>query len=553
MDFINNNIYNRQELVDFATCLKQSHAFRKDREKYLKVKFDCGCIVNITLKSAYRKAVSDFFLCRICSVKQTFESKTAEDIKQAKQKSLETRNKNYIEKYGSIEEGKKASYNKHQETLHRNYGVDNVFQLDSVKQKIKQTTLERYGVEYASQSAEVKEKIATSKQINDPGYKKQAENLKNTFIEKYGGHPSQLADAKCFPARTKYWLDRLFATGILEKGSNFEYHKLRDDTGSLLFNLKCPVCKAEFQGTLYGHIPACPVCHPYYQTSRAEQELTAFIKQIYFGTVIENDRTLISPKELDIYLPDLSLAIEFDGIYWHADDPEKQVIKTELCESKNTRLLHIFENEWEYKPELVKSVIKSIISKNNRKIYARGCKVKEVSSSEAELFCTDNHIQGYIESTVHLGLYYGNELVQLMTFGKSRFDKSYEWEILCECSKQDLTVIGGKSKLFRYFENLHNPSSVITYCDRRYFTGKSYSYLGMTNLGVTKPSCFYIKNKVCLPQYFCQEQNLRNLLPNFDPNLSGSDNMRFAGYHKIYDCGSYIFVKIYKKNNLKKS
>lgn len=546
MELTNNDIYDKQKLIKFVNELKLSRNFRKNREEYLKIKFDCGCVSDMRMNTAYKKAISsDAFYCRICSLKQTLSDRSEDDIKKIKQKSLESRNKNYIDKYGSISDGKKASYNKRKETLFQHYGVENVFQLENVKQKIKETNLEKYGVEYISQNAEIMNKIIATKNSNDPGYKKQIEKLKNTFNSRYGSHPSKQPDAKCFISKNKNWLDRIFASGILEKGTNFEYHKLRDETGLLPFNLKCPVCKTEFSGTLYGHIPSCPICNPYYQTSKAEQEIADFIRTIYNGVVICNDRSIITPKELDIYLPEISIAIEYDGIYWHADDPKKQIIKTDICAKKGIRLIHIFENEWLFNKNLVKDMIRSIILKSNKKIYARNCIIKELSVLEAKNFCVKNHIQGYASSSVRLGLFYQDELVQLMTFGKSRFNKKYEWEIIRECSESDLTIIGGKSKIFKYFERHYKPMSIVSYCDRRYFNGESYLKLGMTLVGVSLPSYFYIKGKVCLPRYKCQKHKLKKLLPLFNPTLSETDNMILSGYHKIYDCGNLIFVKNY--------
>ena len=136
--------------------------------------------------------------------------------------------------------------------------------------------------------------------------------------------------------------------------------------------------------------------------------------------------------------------------------------KTELCEKQGIRLIHIFEDEWLYKQNIVKSRLKSLLGLTDEKIYARKCKIKDVSFSDCKIFLEENHIQGNVNAKHRYGLYYNDELVSIMTFGSKRKnlgskseDESYE--LLRFCNKLNTTVVGGASRLMNYFIKTHNP------------------------------------------------------------------------------------------------
>jgi hypothetical protein len=175
------------------------------------------------------------------------------------------------------------------------------------------------------------------------------------------------------------------------------------------------------------------------------------------------------------------------------------------------------------------------------KIYARNCEIRQVSSKEASSFLDENHIQGKCGSNIRLGLFYNDNLVQIMTFGKPRFNKKYDFELLRLCSLRGYCVVGGASKLFKFFrENFKG--SVITYCNLRYSYGNIYKNLGFAQLSINEPSYFYCKNFEVLSRYQCQKHKLKNFLENFDENLTESENMINNGYLKVFDSGSITFV-----------
>ncbi len=179
-----------------------------------------------------------------------------------------------------------------------------------------------------------------------------------------------------------------------------------------------------------------------------------------------NNREILNGKELDIYIPSKNVAIEFNGLYWHSDKQKPfdyHKIKTELCNQKGIRLIHIFEDEWQNNKDIIKSIIKSSLGIYDRKIYARKCEIKELNNKEYKDFLVKNHIQGQINSSLKVGLFYKNELVQVAGFGKSRF-KSNELELHRMCTLLNTQVIGGFSKLCKY---LNQP--FISYIDKSKF------------------------------------------------------------------------------------
>jgi hypothetical protein len=294
----------------------------------------------------------------------------------------------------------------------------------------------------------------------------------------------------------------------------------------------------------YGYI--CRKCNPNQGISFPEKELLEFIKNNYDGWIIENDRKTLSGQELDIVLPDLGLAFEYNGLYWHSDKFKNKTYHLDksnlLKENIDYQLIHINEDEWDNKQDIVKSRILSLLGKTT-KIYARKCILKEISFPRT--FLDENHIQGHgSPSAINLGLYYNKELVAVMTFSKPRFSSNYDYELVRYCSKLNTTVVGGASKLFSYFNNNYL-GSVVSYSDKRWSSGNLYKKLGFEYSHTSEPNYRYYKGNISLSRYQCQKHKLADLLKEeFDPELSEYENMTNAGYIRVYDCGNDVWVFI---------
>ena len=218
--------------------------------------------------------------------------------------------------------------------------------------------------------------------------------------------------------------------------------------------------------------------------------------------------------------------------------------RTELCLENNIQLLHIFEGE---DLDLWLSMINNKLNLNE-KIYARKCIIKELNSQDTIEFLNENHLQGFCRAKINVGLFYNNELVSLMTFSKPRFNKNYEYELIRFCSKRNTSVIGGATKLWKYFVTKYNPNSVITYANRRFSNGEIYKTLGFTFLEKTSPNYFYFKPNefILYSRVMFQKHKLKDILEIYDENLSESENMFNNNYRRIYDCGNLKFI--YNKN-----
>jgi hypothetical protein len=284
-----------------------------------------------------------------------------------------------------------------------------------------------------------------------------------------------------------------------------------------------------------------------YDSSLVDSEILKFLEDNNVQNIITSDRKILSGKELDIYLPDYNLAIEFNGTYWHSEEAGKDshyhVNKTLRCLESGIKLIQIFEHQWLEKKKIFKSVILNHLGKSNR-IYARKCEIVELEN--VTTFLESNHLQGTCSSAIKLGLIYDNELVSVMTFGKSRFNKNYEYELIRFCNKLNTTVIGGASKLLSNFKTLYSPKSIISYANLQWSDGSLYKKLGFTQLNVSSPNYWWIKKEIVLPRYKCQRHKLKDLLMDkFNPELSEKENMELNGYSRLFDCGNIVFIKLF--------
>ena len=269
-----------------------------------------------------------------------------------------------------------------------------------------------------------------------------------------------------------------------------------------------------------------------YYPSNKENILKNYIKELNI-TFIQSYWDKDIQREIDIYIPNLKLGFEFNGNFWHSNHEKYgrknnyHQEKSLLAQEKGINLIHIFEYEINEKENLIKSLIKLKLGIFKEKIFARKCEIKEIQYSEYAQFCNKNHLQGECGAKIKLGLFYKNELVQVMSFGSPRFTNEYEYEIIRECSKLGYIIIGGKEKLWSYFLKKFNPSNCISYCDFSKFTGNSYLKLGFKKERLNKPG-------------FVWYDNSRNQI--FLRTPWKHKKMKDEGYLKIYDAGQLVFV-----------
>lgn len=329
-------------------------------------------------------------------------------------------------------------------------------------------------------------------------------------------------------------------------GDKYDYSKVKYINSITDVEIICPKHGSFWQRPA-NHLMGeqCPKCSSF--RSKGEEELLQFISSIYQGEIITNDRKLLDGDEIDILLNDAKICFEYNGLHWHDEktkDRHYHVDKTERCNKKGYRLIHIFEDEWLFKKDIVKSRIRSILHQYADKIYARKCELREVTSKDAVAFLEKNHIQGKCGSTIRIGLFYNNELVSLMTFGKTRHfigSSKHEWELLRFCNKLDTVVIGGASKLYSYFNKTYHPLSVVSYADRRWSEGNLYDVLGFSLYNISQPNYFYIVGNKRKNRFNFRKSEL--VKQGFDKDKSEHEIMKERGIYRIYDCGCLCYEK----------
>ena len=418
---------------------------------------------------------------------------------------------------------------KREETNLKKYGCKNISQNTEIKQrkvntymqhvnetkeKIKQTNRQRYGCDWVTQSNNFKEKAAATciEKYNVDNYAKT-----DTYKEKLRNKSEQ---------NIQYMIDNGYIP-LVEINSKYGTGWAQQNHDKVTI----------YKNKGYIHKSLIPEIEQYSSrvNSKFQQEVFDFIGM---DNTIQNTRKIIAPYELDIYSPDLKLAIECDGLYWHANNDSKyHLMKTEMCNKLGIRLIHITDWQWHNQQDIIKSILNAALNRYETKIYARKCIIKNVSNKDTKEFLKNNHIQGSVNASTNIGLYYNDELIQLITLGKSRYKKD-EYELYRMCTKLNTQVIGGFTRLLA---QINKP--IVSYVDRSLFTGEGYEKTGWTKLYTTPPSYAYYKQNIKLNRTQTQKHKLQSLLSTFDPNLSEKQNMINNNWSIMYDCGTIKFMK----------
>ena len=325
-------------------------------------------------------------------------------------------------------------------------------------------------------------------------------------------------------------------------GDKYDYSKTEYEESKKKLKIVCQK-HGEFYQRPNDHLNGngCPKC----AGTRLQNEIFKFVSSLSPDSKY-NNRSIIKPYELDIFIPSKKIGIEVNGIYWHSfnhiettEERNRHTNKCDLCVNYDIFLIQINENEWRNKQKIIKSILKSKLGIIPNKIYARKCKIIKLDSQQHKKFMDQNHIQGGKGYSVAYGLSYKDELVTIMSFNKH---KKYEWEITRFANKLNTMVVGGASRLFKRFIKENNPDQILTYADRRYSNGNLYKKLGFKLDGVTKPNYCYVKrDKIYSRQQFMKHK-LKDKLETFDPKLTEAQNMFNNGYRRLWDAGNYRFL-----------
>ena len=502
----------------------------------------CGKIVKMRTNGRYVNTFPDY--CH----SSCFSSKNEVKEKRSQTNMKKYGNTNVLQ---SEEIRKKAK-----QTFVEKYGVDNPLKNEKIREQIKKTNIEKYGHENFFSSDVGREKRKSGMLINHGvEYPIQDENIKqkifNSMIEKYNGdsdfvyknfHQLNIPVETLHKINNKQWM----------YDQHYKYNKTFQKIAKEL---------GVSEGLIARNMNMYNIKPLFQSSSQGERELADYVKQLT-DNVVTNTRNVIAPLEIDIYLPEQQLAIEYNGVFWHGEtqgkDRRYHLNKTTLCEEKQIRLIQLWDYEWLTKSEIVKSRISSLLGKN-KKIYARNTKVVQLTYKQSSTFFEQTHLQGNAPASVSYGLIDENhKIVAAMSFGKARFSKKYKWELIRYSNDLFVNVVGGASKLFKYFIKNCRPASIVTYSDKRWNTGKLYITLGFTFLHTAKPNYYYFNPKD-ITQIFhrvrFQKHKLNKELDIYNPNKTEWENMQANNYDRIWDCGNDVFTWIAPENfydNVKK-
>ena len=450
-----------------------------------------------------------------------------DSIKEKKKQTIE-------DHYGGFGFASKHISDKSYKTIEQKYGVSNPSQADSIKEKKKQTTLKHYGVDSI---------------LKLPGVRRAA---KEAIIKKYGvDSVFKLEDyQRCTHENLK--------SKMIEVHEDLIGY---DCDGNWIIKCNHPECSKCSEKCF--HIKqvmyhdrlrnGSELCTKLLEPGQSNQGTTIelFVRSIldeHHITYETNVRNIIPPKELDIYIPEHKIAIECNGIYWHSDKDNKyHRNKWGECQAKGIQLITIWE-DWVHRvPDIVRSLILSKLGIYKERIGARRCDVREINGLTANKFLNHNHIQGGTRASVHLGLYYNDSLYGVMTFShKSKLSgskniNSSEWELSRFCTKCNTQIVGGAEKLLKYFIRHYHPLVISSFSSNDISNGNLYKKLGFTSDLKLNESYWYVDSKT-YNRYHRSSFTKNNIIkkglaPNKD-NWTESEAMSSTQYLKIYDTGT---------------
>lgn len=430
-----------------------------------------------------------------------------------------------IERFGSVEAGKKHMVEAIKETSIRNYGVDNFAKSSLFNERNVATCRAKYGVDNVMQSSTIKESLMKSNmerfgvpwpQMNEEIVAKRT----STNKERYGGNGWASPEIKKKSMNTQ--IERY---GTTHWRYNEELTEKVNET-----------CRSK-------HGVDWPCMYPEVKIMSNDSGPNRWFADLLSSSGISYEREFgIGRKSFDFRVG--SNLIEIDpssthnstwGVYGCPPTPkEYHQSKTKLAEENGFRCIHVWDwDDW--------SKIISLL-KYRDCIYARQCDIKVLDTAEEVKFLTENHLQGYVKSKFCCGLVYNNEIVSVMTFGSPRYNKNFEWELLRYASKYN--IIGGAEKLFKFFIQNERPGSIVSYCDRSKFNGNVYKKLGFTLVSTNIGKHWYnMSTKKHFTDNLVRQRGVDQLLgTEYGKGTSNEELLRENGFVEIYDAGQSTFT-----------
>ena len=381
-----------------------------------------------------------------------------------------------------------------------------------------------YGDNYKDLSTEEKSKITNLRKYGVDNPFKDVERIKKANQEKYG---------------RDYHFQKHIDKDILDKLNDPEWLYEQNK----VLNRSCIEIAEELginNTTVNKKLHSFNITPSYnYASSFREKKIAMFLEDIGLD-VVENDRSIINPHELDIYLPKNRLAIEYCGLYWHNElhkDINYHANKYKLCKEKGIQLLTIYEDEFIDKEPIVLSSLKHKIGNSTEnRIYARKCEVSKVTALEKKEFFNATHIQGDGNSSINIALTYQGEIVACAAFMK------YGEDLTLNRFSTSCIISGALSKILKYVSKNYRFTQIITFADLRWSDGRLYEQSGFVKDKIIRPDYYYVYNNTRYHKFNFRHSKLKRILPNYDPSLSEHKNCINHRIYRIYDCGKIRYT-----------
>ena len=317
--------------------------------------------------------------------------------------------------------------------------------------------------------------------------------------------------------------------------------------------IKHKICGNEFKAFFKFQPIICRKCYPITGNSKLQNEFRNFLNE-YNVKFEEGNRRLIKPLEVDFYIPEHNIAVEMNGNYWHSEigggkDKKYHLNKTIKCYEKNVKLIHIFEDEWFFKKEIVKSKILKFLKITNSIIDANDCELIEVDDLVKKNFLENNHINGNLASKINIALKYKEDIVSVMSFLECKNERDKCYELRRSCNKINIRVIGAFEKLINYFLENYETERIIVYSDCRWNgiipENTIYSKTGFSLIEIKSPNYFYALKNVYINRI--HRLTLYETIKNRGQAKTEWQLAQENGYDRIWDCGTMKFEYINKK------
>ena len=315
-------------------------------------------------------------------------------------------------------------------------------------------------------------------------------------------------------------------------------------------------CGHEWEAVVYQRCRAdinnsssCPECAKKISRSRGEVELADYVSTLA-SEVKFSDRTLLDGQEVDIYLPDHKIAIEYNGLYWHSDkhqDKYYHAKKHQLALDKDVQLIQIWEDDWAANKELVKNLVAyKISSQQGVKLHARALKIDLVAYQQSADFLDENHIQGSARGTKYLALTDSGDIKAILVITLK--DKSEQiWSI--ERYATSASVRGGFTKLLKYAETHFSIKMWVTFSDNCISDGGLYRNNGFTADKTLPPDYMYLIGGKRTHKFNLRVKNFKeNPKLLFQKDMSETQLALLNDIPRIWDAGKVRWVKPVKNN-----